>query len=63
VIENSSRILDINDLKLLELANRMEDIYKAISKSTDQFKATANLPGLTTPNQSKMSVYKLIILL
>ena len=30
-------ILDINDIKLLSIANRMEDIYRTICKSTDQF--------------------------
>lgn len=47
-------LLDINDIKLLSLASRIESIYKAICKSTDQFKPS-NLPELTSNSRISRS--------
>ena len=46
---------DLNDTKLMNLASRIEEIYKAINKSTDQFKPV-NLPELTSARAIKTDV-------
>lgn len=46
---------DLNDTRLMKLASRIEEIYKAICKSTDQFKSV-NLPVLTSINKTDVKM-------